>query len=137
MANNRYNFINFLRGENQAHDIEYMLEPVREQIKLAKEYNVPVTFLLQYDALIDPRFLEIIKAEDPEIVEVGAWFETPKQLVEAAGLKWRGREGFTWDWYNEVGFLIGYTPDERKILIDTYFEKFKETFGYYPQVVGS
>ena len=57
MANNRYNFINFLRGENQAHDIEYMLEPVREQIKLAKEYNVPVTFLLQYDALIDPRFL--------------------------------------------------------------------------------
>ena len=135
--NNRYNFINFLRGENQAHDIEYMLEPVREQIKLAKEYNVPVTFLLQYDTLIDERFLEIIKAEDPEIVEVGAWFETPKQLVEAAGLKWRGREGFTWDWYNEVGFLIGYTPDERKMLIDTYFEKFKEIFGYYPQVVGS
>ena len=81
---------------------------------------------MQYDALIDHRFLEIIKAEDPEIVEVGAWFETPKQLVEAAGLKWRGREGFTWDWYNEVGFLIGYTPDERKLLIDTYFEKFKE-----------
>ena len=135
--NNRYNFINFLRGENQAHDIEYMLEPMREQIKLAKEIDIPVTFLLQYDALIDERFINIIKAEDEKRVEVGGWFEIPKQLVEAAGLKWRGREGFTWDWYNEVGFLEGYTQEERALLIDEYFKKFKEIFGYYPEVVGS
>ena len=135
--NNKYCFLNFLRGENQAHDIEYMVTPVRESIKLAKEYNVPVTFMLQYDALIDDRFISIIKAEDPEIVEVGAWFETPKQLVEAAGIEWRGREGFTWDWYNEVGFLVGYTPEEREKMIDEYFKKFKEIWGEYPEVVGS
>ena len=61
--NNVYNFMNFLRGENQAHDIEYMVEPMRESIKLAKEYDIPVTFMLQYDALIDTRFTDVIKAE--------------------------------------------------------------------------
>lgn len=137
MANNRYNFINFLRGENQRHDFDYMIEPVVKQIALAKQYNIPATFLLQYDALIDERFLEVIKAEDPDLIEVGAWFEVPKQLVDAAGLKWRGREGFTWDWYNEVGFLVGYTPAEREMLIDEYFSKFKEIWGEYPEVVGS
>lgn len=134
---NRINFINFLRGVNQAHDFDYMIEPVVEQIKVAKEYNVPITFLLQYDALIDDGFIKVISAEDSKFLEVGGWFEIPKQLVEAVGLKWRGREGFTWDWYNEVGFLIGYTPEERMLLIDEYFKKFKEIFGYYPVVVGS
>ena len=135
--NNVYNFMNFLRGENQAHDIEYMVEPMRESIKLAKEYDIPVTFMLQYDALIDTRFTHVIKAEQDGRIELGAWFEVPKQLVDAAGLKWRGREGFTWDWYNEVGFLVGYTPAEREKLIDEYFEKFKEIWGVYPEVVGS
>lgn len=134
---NRVNFINFLRGVNQAHDFDYMIEPVVEELKVAKEFGVPVTFLLQYDALIDDGFIKILKPEDTKTVEVGAWFEIPKQLVEAAGLKWRGREGFTWDWYNEVGFLVGYTQEERVLLIDEYFKKFKEIFGYYPVVVGS
>ena len=109
-------------------------EPCR---KLHEEFGVPVTFLLQYDALIDDGFIKVLKPEDTKTVEVGAWFEIPKQLVEAAGLKWRGREGFTWDWYNEVGFLVGYTQEERVLLIDEYFKKFKEIFGYYPVVVGS
>ena len=133
----RINFINFLRGVNQAHDFDYMIEPVVEQLKVAKEFDVPVTFMLQYDALIDDGFIKVLSAEDSKMVEIGGWFEIPKQLVEAVGLEWRGREGFTWDWYNEVGFLIGYTPEERMLLIDEYFKKFKEIFGYHPVVVGS
>lgn len=131
------NNINFLRGENNKHDIEYMLTPVREQLKLIKKYKLPTTFLLQYDALIDPRFIDLLNSEKEDYIEFGAWFETPKQLIVAAGIEWRGREGYTWDWYNDVGFLIGYTPEERIKIIDTYFEKFREIFGYYPETAGS
>ena len=41
---NRVNFINFLRGVNQAHDFDYMIEPVVEQLKVAKEFGVPMVF---------------------------------------------------------------------------------------------
>jgi len=67
--------------------------------------------------------------------EIGAWWELPQQLVEKAGLKWRGR--YSWDWRADVGFAAGYSVEDRRKLVDVYMEDFKKVFGYYPHSVGS
>jgi hypothetical protein len=101
---------------------------------MMKEYKLGGTFLLQYDALMDPRYQNLLK-NLPKEYEVGAWWEIPQPLVEKAGLKWRGR--YPWDWHANVGFSIGYTPAERENLIDAYMKDFKNIFGHYPKSVGS
>jgi len=93
------------------------------------------TFLLQYDALLDPRYQKLLKSLPDSSFEVGGWFEIPQPLVENAGLKWRGR--YPWDWHANVGFSTGYSPEEREKLVDVYMKDFKRIFGYYPKSVGS
>lgn len=107
------------------------------QINLVKKYKFPASFLLQYDSLIDPKYVDALKTGIPEECEVGGWLEIVQPLVEKAGLKWRGREGFSWDWHANVGFTVGYTQDERRKMIDIFMEDFKSTFGFYPKSVGS
>lgn len=131
---NVVNFINFIRGVDPR--VDYSLEePVREQIKIHNELGLKCTFLLQYDALIDPAYVDLLKDLDKDQYELGVWLETVQPLVEKVGLKWNGR--FPWDWHAHCGFSVGYTLDTRKAMIDELFEKFKETFGYYPVSMGS
>jgi hypothetical protein len=127
------NLVNFIRGIEPREPID-LVEPVREQIRLAHEHKLPTTFLIQYDALVSPAFTDLLKRELGPDDEVGAWLEVVQPQVEAAGLKWRGR--FPWDWHTDVGFTIGYSPDERQKLMDVYMEKFKATFGRLPRSVG-
>lgn len=132
------NIINFIRqieprDKNITEDVLY--ETVHEQVKLLSKYNLQGTFLLQYDALINPRYQNLLKKEIERGSEVGGWWEITQPHVEAAGLKWRGR--YPWDWHADVGFATGYTPEEREKLIDVYMEKFKSIFGKYPSSVGS
>lgn len=100
-----------------------------------KRYKLGGTFLLQYDALIDPRYQKLLKALPHNLFEIGAWWEIPQPQVEKAGLKWRGR--YPWDWRANIGFSTGYAPKERKKLIDIYMADFKKVFGYYPKSVAS
>lgn len=131
---NIINIINFVRGleprEGRNIDLE---EPVREQIHLLRENHLRGTFLLQYDALQNPSYTELIKA-NADICEAGVWLEIVQPLVEKAGGIWRGR--YPWDWYNDVGFLIGYEPPARLLLIDEIMSCFRSHFGYYPQSIG-
>lgn len=132
------NIINFIRqieprDKNITEDVLY--ETVHEQVKLLSKYNLQGTFLLQYDALINPRYQNLLKKEIERGSEVGGWWEITQPHVEAAGLKWRGR--YPWDWHADVGFATGYTPEEREKLIDVYMEKFNSIFGKYPSSVGS
>ena len=100
-----------------------------------KEYNLGGTFLLQYDALIDPRYQQLLKNLPRDSFEIGAWWEIPQPMAEKAGLKWRGR--YPWDWHANIGFTTGYTPTEREKLADVYMTDFKNIFGYYPKSVAS
>lgn len=136
--NNRQivNIINFIRGVEPRDPELDLLEPVENQVKLANIYNLPATWLLQYDSLLDSRFVNLLKGLDSHH-DIGAWFEVPQPLVEHAGLKWRGMPGFAWDWHAEVGFTIGYTPQEREKLADVFMNEFKKVFGKYPACVGS
>jgi hypothetical protein len=132
------NIINFIRLcepriEWITEDVLY--ETVVEQIKTMKKHRLKGTFLLQYDALIDPRYQKLLKGLPAEMFEIGAWWEIPQPLVEKSGYRWRGR--FPWDWHADVGFATGYSPKEREKLTDTYMTDFKRIFGTYPKSVGS
>ena len=128
------NIINFIRGCEPREPVDLVL-PVKEQIQLMKEHGLRGTFLLQYDALLNPEYQNILKELDPRQFEIGVWFEVVQPLVEKIGLPWRGR--FPWDWHVHCGFSMGYTPEQRERLVDALYEKFREIFGYYPRVFGS
>lgn len=130
---NQVNIINFIRGIEPREPVD-LLEPVREQLALVQQHRLPATWLLQYDALIDPAFTQLLQETDP-LQEIGVWFEVVQPLAEKAGIVWRGR--YAWDWYAHVGFSVGYTPQERERLADVLMADFHDIFGYYPQSVGS
>ena len=59
---NILNIINFVRAiEPRPNRNIDMQEPMREQIRLLRENGLRGTFLLQYDALVDPAFDSLIE----------------------------------------------------------------------------
>ena len=128
------NIINFIRDCEPRCPVD-MLLTVQKEIELMQHYSLRGTFLLQYDALIDPVYSDLLKKLDPCQFEIGVWFEVVQPLVEQVGLRWRGR--YPWDWHVHCGFPMGYTKQERELLLDELYEKFREIFGYYPRVFGS
>ena len=132
---NIINFIRLLEPRDPLITKEVLYETVVKQVEILKQYHLRGTFLLQYDALLDPRYQNLLKSLPADSFEIGAWWEIPQPLVENAGMKWRGR--FPWDWHADVGFSTGYDPADREKLVDVYMKDFKKIFGYYPQSVGS
>lgn len=132
------NIVNFIRQtepRDPAITDQVLFETVAEQVKLLRSHSLRGTFLLQYDALINPAYRELLNGEMERGSEVGAWWEITEPHVKAAGLEWRGR--YPWDWHADVGFSTGYTPEERERLVDVYMEEFRSAFGVYPSSVGS
>lgn len=127
------NIVNFIRAVEPRLAMD-LVEPVALQIELQQQHQLPATWLLQYDALTQGPYVEMLRQLDASH-EVGAWFEVVQPLVEKAGLKWRGR--YSWDWHSDVGFSVGYSPGEREKLADVFMAKFKDVFGLYPRSVGS
>ena len=132
---NIVNFIRLLEPRDPSITEDVLYETVVKQVDMMKKYHLGGTFLLQYDALLDPRYQKLLKSLPRSSFEIGAWWEIPQPLVEKAGLKWRGR--YPWDWRANIGFSTGYSPEEREKLADVYMNDFKKIFGYYPQSVGS
>lgn len=132
------NIINFIRDiEPRPVGItkEILYETVVKQAEEMRRCNLVGTYLLQYDALIDPKYQQLMKEEKARGCEIGGWWEITEPHVLAAGIKWRGR--YPWDWHSDKGFSVGYTPEQRLRLVDVYMQKFKEVFGEYPASVGS
>lgn len=129
--------MNFVRGCEPRNPARDLMETVVHQNELQKKYGFPNTFLLQYDALIRPDFVEFFRREKDDNMELGVWIEIMRPLVEKVGIEWRGRPGYDWDWYVNPGFLQSYTPKQREALIDELMDKFKQTFGAYPKTAAS
>jgi len=131
------NIINFIRQTDyrMENSDSLMFEAVQKQLNLSNKYNFPTTFLFQYDALINPKYEELMKTQLGAESEIGAWWEITQPHVEAAGLKWRGEH--SWVSTANIAFTPGYTQPEREKLVDVYMEKFKEIYGKYPKSVGS
>jgi hypothetical protein len=108
-------------------------ESLRAQYSAISRYNLPATWLLTYDAIIDEGACLVINGMD-ENQEIGIFLEVTPSLAQAANVEYNDT-GF---WHHATSvFLSGYTQEERKILIDTVFSEFKEKHGFYPTSVGS
>lgn len=131
------NIINFIRQTDYRieNSDSLLYQTVEEQLKLINRYNLPATFLLQYDALIKPEYQQLLKSQLNQQSEIGGWLEITQPQVEDAGLEWRGEH--SWVSHANIAFSTGYTKDEREKLVDVYMEKFKEIFGEYPKSMGS
>ena len=133
------NIINFIRLCEPRYDgainRDMLFETTQEQLGLMAQYGFRGTFLLQDDALIEPRYRELMESARAAGHEIGGWWEITQPHVERAGMEWRGR--YPWDWHADVGFSTGYTPAERESLVDVYMEEFRSAFGNYPKAVGS
>lgn len=131
------NLYNFIRNSDYrvSNSEEVLFEATRQEIQLIKQAHLPATWALQYDALINPRYQQLLKEQLGTNDEIAAWWEIPQPLAEKAGLQWRGRH--EWDPRANVGFSPGYTPEERRKLVDVYMADFKAIFGYYPRTAGS
>lgn len=132
------NIYNFVRNSDYRvpNSQDVLFEATRQEIQLIKPSGLPATWALQYDALINPRYQKLFKEQLGTNDEIAAWWEIPRPLIEKAGLKWRGHN-HEWDSTANVGFSPGYTPEERRKLVDVYMAEFKAVFGYYPRTVGS
>ena len=133
------NIMNFVRQcEPRSESVDKILfETTKKQLALVNELQVPNTFLLQYDALCDDRFVKLFKEEAGPLTETGLWYEIVEPLTSACGMKYESEYGWKWDWHIKPGFSMAYTPDERDRLIDEAMRKYKEIFGDYPGTVGS
>ncbi len=132
---NIVNIINFVRGCEPREHID-LVRPVAEQLKLSREYSMPATFLLQYDALENKEICEMLSSEAKDLrIELGVWLEIVEPMCDVCGIEWTGR--FPWDWHVHCGFSVGYTPSQREKLVDALFAKFKDIYGFYPAVCGS
>lgn len=131
------NIVNFIRQTDyRVEDSDRKLyETVCRQVELVNRYDLPATFLLEYDALINPLYQKLLKTELRNGAEIGAWWELTQPHIEAAGLKWRGEH--PWVSHANIAFSTGYTKEERERLVDVYMRKFKDVFGTYPKSVGS
>lgn len=109
-----------------------------KQIAGFNEKQIRATYLLQYDALIDEFYSELIRKQEAEHgAEIGIWLEIVKPLAENSGVKFPGREHYIWDPYANAGFSCAYGEEDRKRLVDEIMEKFKSVYGYYPKSIGS
>lgn len=131
------NIVNFIRQTDyRVEDSDRKLyETVCRQVDLVNRYDLPATFLLEYDALINPLYQKLLKTKLRNGAEIGAWWELTQPHIEAAGLKWRGEH--PWVSHANIAFSTGYTKEERERLVDVYMRKFKDVFGTYPKSVGS
>ncbi|GHE32144.1 hypothetical protein GCM10017764_14170 [Sphingobacterium griseoflavum] len=131
------NIVNFIRQTDYRvqHADSLLFDATEKQVALMKHYKFPGTFLLQYDALINPKYQQLLKEKLGSDSEIGAWWEITQPHVEAAGIAWRGRH--RWVSTANIAFTTGYTPQEREKLVDVYMVKFKEIFGTYPKSVAS
>lgn len=130
------NIINFIRAvePRPGKDMD-LIKPVQEQIKLLKKHQLKGTFLIQYDALINPAFTSMLTDLDSNQFELGVWLEVVEPLAVNTEIPWRGR--YSWDWHAHCGFTVGYSLLDRERMIDTIMNDYFKVFHSYPKSIGS
>ncbi len=86
------NIYNFVRNSDYrlTNSEEVLYEATRQEIQLIKQANLPATWALQYDALINPRYQKLLKEQLGTNEEIAAWWEIPRPLAEKGRLEMAG-----------------------------------------------
>ncbi len=101
------------------------------QMSILRQANLAATWLIRFDALDEKNITEKLRNSADE---KGLFLEITPSWANQAKLKYHTSES----WHSAGSALLtGYEPVEREKLIDTAFDKFKKTFGFYPVSVGA
>ena len=134
------NIYNFIRKSHQDPS-EFILddfETIRNQLILMKQYGLPGTYALKHDALIDPTYQALLKDYLDENDDISAWWEISSELCRRAGITFRdSRQEEEYDDRVDSAYSLGYSPEDRKKLVDAYMADFYAVFGKYPKTIGS
>lgn len=133
---NIYNFVR-MAHEEPSRFIKDDFDTVKNQLITVKQYGLPATWALKYDALMNPQYQELFLGYTDDSDEIGAWWEITGELCRKAGVKFRGACSEEFDERVDSAYSIGYEPEERKRLVDAYMEDFYGVFGFYPKTIGS
>lgn len=131
-CDNRYlTLVNPVRSRELWHDKS--LSSIDNQYRAIQKNGFPATWLVQYDVLLDRELLEKINSFD-SLQEKGVFLEVSKELTDEARVLYP----IYTPWFKpNAVFLSGYSQSERRSLIDSLFNKFKQQFGSYPKSVGA
>lgn len=133
------NIMNFVRTfePRDAETEAKLFDTAKAQLRLCNEMGLEATFLLEYDALCDERYVELFRREAKENIELGLWYEIVEPLTSDIGIAYNSARGYRWDWNIDPGYPMSYPNETKARLIRQAMEKFREIFGYYPRTVGS
>lgn len=110
-----------------------LTETPKKQYEVIKNNNFPASWLVRYDALVNPEVQEFIKSLDSS-QDIGIFYEITPSLTRDAGVTYNQSD----NWHQAKSVLLtGYSPQDRVKLIDTAFAKFEEVFGKTPKSVGA
>lgn len=131
------NIYHFIRKSTYEDGIftEEDFDTLKCEMDILKQHQLPATYALKYDALLDEQYTKLIKSMIDENDEVAAWWEITQEMAEKAGVQWKGRDVI--DLNVKAGYSLAYLPEERKALLDVYMEDFKRIYGYYPKTIAS
>ncbi len=97
------------------------------QLQALKTHKLSATFAYRYDALQDSELTNMLTGTSHE---AAGFLEITPKLASASGVTYKGPVE---RWYKAGNaYLVGYTQDERKKLIDTFMTQFKKVFGSFP-----
>ena len=134
------NIYNFIRS-GPSDMADFMLddfETIRNEILTVKQYGFPGTYALKHDALMDKRYQELLKTYLDDSDELGAWWEITEELCKRAGIGFRSENDVeVFEDQVQSTYCLGYSPEDRKKLVDAYMKDFHEVFGSYPKSIGS
>ena len=113
-------------------------DTLRQELIHIKYHGFPATYALKYDALMNPEYQKLLKEYLDENDEISAMWEISEPLCRRAGVDFHStREETVYDDRLGSAYSLGYTPEERKKLVDAYMEDFFGVFGKYPETVGA
>lgn len=125
------NIVNPVRG-GEFWDINEAPEVgVQNEFNTLRKANLTATWLLRFDALNNEKIINLLK---PSSDEKGLFLEITPTLTEKANVPYN--KSANWHQAGSI-FLTGYSQENRVKIIDSAFESFKQTFGYYPKSVGA
>lgn len=133
------NIYNFIRMSHQEPSVfqQADFDTIARQIRLLKQYGLPATYALKYDALMDPHYRDLLRRETDENDEIAAWWEITEPLCRRAGVAFPRKDSDVFDERVDSAYSVGYDPDARRALVDAYMQDFAAVFGRYPQTIGS
>ena len=115
---NIYNFIRMSHSEPSKFVIDDF-ETIQNQLIVAKQFGLPATYALKYDALMDSHYQALLKEYLDENDEISAWWEISEPLCQRAGVTFRGNKvQEEYDDRVNSAYSLGYEPEERKLLVD-------------------